>query len=263
MNDRVREDERPNGQRWLSGRVAGWTSDLLIIGSVVGILATLVFVLIDLVLVRIVGLRFGAAWEHSAALFLNVGLIHTTLGRLIGYTAEFMLGSAFGISTGYLLRFTGKDNYLFKGLVVAGFWWITNVGAITRLFRVGTWVSGEPLTVLMALKDYIILGIISSSILAKYAYVEVEKARRRRVAATEVTDELALGHHLSSFREAFAEFSGELGELNDRLDQTLKHFDGRLAVEQDEDAWEKVEHLGFRVIAKSGDAEKRSEHDEE
>lgn len=50
----------------------------------------------------------------------------------------------------------------------------------------------------------------------------------------------------------------ELGELNDKLDQALKYVDEHPAVEQNEGGWEKVGHLGFRVIAKPGDTERGS-----
>jgi riboflavin transporter FmnP len=146
-----------------------WKRDTVTIGAIAGFVATVAFVLSDWVLVRLAGLKYGAAWEYAAEMFLNIGLVHIPVGRLIGYIGEFGMGTGFGVSVAFVLRRTGKDNYLLKGLAAAGVWYTILLAVVPRWLHVAAWVFGQPFTILMALKNWILMGVIIPFIVARYA----------------------------------------------------------------------------------------------
>lgn len=142
--------------------------DTITTGVIAGIIATIVMTLFNLV-IRLLGFEFIATWETAANIFLVPQLIHTPIGYFIGWMTQFILGAIFGTVVAYTLRLTGKDFYILKGIGVGAVVWLASIGLFMRFLHIKIQGRSEPLTNLLAVIDFNILGVISSTIIAKYA----------------------------------------------------------------------------------------------
>lgn len=142
--------------------------DTITIGVIAGVLATVVMTLFNSAL-RLFGLDFVSTWETAAHTILNPKLIHTPIGYFIGYICQFILGSIFGVVVAYTLRLTGKDYYLLKGIGVGAVIWLASIGLFMRLLHLQIQGRSEPITNIMAVIQFNIMGVTSSMIIAKYA----------------------------------------------------------------------------------------------
>jgi hypothetical protein len=146
--------------------------DTITIGIIAGCCGTIVMTLYKWLLL-LFGLKFIPTWETAAHIILNPNLIHAPIGYLTGYTIQFILGSTFGIVVAYTLRLTGKDFYLIKGIGVGALVWLSSVGFFMRLLQIELQGRGDSLTNFLTIFDWLLLGITSSSIVAKYARFKV------------------------------------------------------------------------------------------
>jgi hypothetical protein len=146
--------------------------DTITIGFIAGTLATLVMTTYYWLL-RLLGFKFITTWETAAHIFLNGNLLKTPIGILTGFLAQFVLGALFGIIVAYTLRFTGKDYYLLKGVGVGAVIWLGSVGFFMRFLHIALHGRGQPLTNLLTIIDFIVIGIISSTIIARYGKFKV------------------------------------------------------------------------------------------
>lgn len=142
--------------------------DTITTGAIAGIIATIVMTLFNL-LIRLLGFEFIATWETAANIFLVPQLINTPIGYFIGLIAQFILGAIFGTVVAYTLRLTGKDFYILKGIGVGAVVWMASIGLFMRFLHIKIQGRSDPLINLLAVIDFNILGIISSTIIAKYA----------------------------------------------------------------------------------------------
>ncbi len=146
--------------------------DTITIGTIAGMTATLAMTLFNL-LVRLLGFKFIATWETAANIFLNQQLIHTPTGYFVGLLAQFILGSAFGMAVAYTLRLTGKDFYILKGIGVGAIIWMASIGFFMKFLRIEIQGRSDPLSNIMAVIQFNIMGIITSTIIAKYAKFKI------------------------------------------------------------------------------------------
>jgi hypothetical protein len=146
--------------------------DTITIGTIAGLIAALVMTLFNL-LVRLLGFKFIATWETASDIFLNQQLIHTPTGYFVGLLAQFILGSAFGMAVAYTLRLTGKDFYILKGIGVGAMIWMASIGFFMKLLRIEIQGRSDPLSNILAIIQFNMLGIITSAIIAKYAKFKI------------------------------------------------------------------------------------------
>lgn len=147
--------------------------DTITIGVIAGTSATAAMTLFNSAL-RLFGLDFISTWETAAHIFLNPQLIHTPIGYFIGYTGQFVLGSIFGIVVAYTLRMTGKDFYLLKGIGIGAVVWLASIGLFMRVLHIQLQGRSEPLTNLITVGQFNIMGIISSIIIARYGRFKIK-----------------------------------------------------------------------------------------
>jgi hypothetical protein len=147
--------------------------DTITIGTIAGLTGTAIMALFNL-FVRLLGFTFITTWETAANIFLNPHIIHTPTGYFVGLLAQFILGSIFGMIVAYTLRFTGKDFYILKGIGVGAVVWLASIGFFMRLLHIEIQGRNEPLSNIMAVIEFNMMGIISSMIIAKYAKFKIE-----------------------------------------------------------------------------------------
>jgi hypothetical protein len=146
--------------------------DTITIGTIAGFVSTTVMTII-IWIVRLLGYKFITTWETATHIFLNKTLIHTPPGYIVGFVGQFALGSIFGVLIAYTLRLTGKDFYILKGIGVGAVVWLASIGFFMRFLNIQIQGRDEPLSNLMAILDFIILGIIDSYIIKKYARFKI------------------------------------------------------------------------------------------
>jgi len=96
--------------------------DTITIGSIAGTIATLSFITFNY-LVKLLGFQFTSTWEATASIFLSNDLIHTPIGYFVGSLGQFVVGASGGIFAAFILKFTGYDYYILKGLGIGAFLW--------------------------------------------------------------------------------------------------------------------------------------------
>jgi hypothetical protein len=147
---------------------SGWEMrDTITIGTIAGLVATMVMSLFNF-LIRLLGFEFINTWETAANIFLIPSLIHTPIGYFIGWVAQFILGSIFGLVVAFTLRVTGKDFYLLKGIGVGALVWMVSIGFFMRLLHIKIGGRSDLFTNLLAVVQFNIMGIITSTIVNKY-----------------------------------------------------------------------------------------------
>ncbi len=142
--------------------------DTIMIGTIAGFVANLTMVSFALT-VKLFGFKFITTWETAANIFLAPKLIHTPTGYFIGVLAQLVLGAIFGITVAYVLRLTGKDFYILKGIGVGAVIWLASIGLFMRFLHIEIHGRSEAFTNIMAVIEFVILGIVNSTIIAKYA----------------------------------------------------------------------------------------------
>ena len=142
--------------------------DTITMGTIAGFISTTVMTIIVWI-VRLLGYEFITTWETATHIFLTKKLIHTPIGYLTGFLGQFSLGAIYGVIVAYTLRFTGKDFYILKGIGVGAVVWLASIGFFMHLLGIQIEGRGDPLSNLMAIIEFIILGIINSYVVKKYA----------------------------------------------------------------------------------------------
>jgi hypothetical protein len=142
--------------------------DTITIGSIAGLIGTALMTFYHWML-RLIGFKFIDPWETAANIILNRNLVHTPIGYLIGFLGQFILGSIFGITVAYTLRLTGKDFFWLKGVGVGALIWLGSVGLLMKLLQLELHGRSQPLTNLLTIIDFIVLGTVSSIIITRYA----------------------------------------------------------------------------------------------
>ncbi len=148
--------------------------DTLTIGTIAGIIASAVMACFTLI-VRLLGFKFIATWETAAHIFLNWDLIHTPTGYIIGLLGQLILGAFFGVTVAYTLRLTGKDYYILKGIGVGALIWMGSIGFFMKLLHIAIQGRGDPVSNLLAIIQFHIMGVISAIIIKKYAKFGVKR----------------------------------------------------------------------------------------
>lgn len=145
--------------------------DTIAIGTIAGIIATFIFILVNY-LFKLLGYQFTSTWEGTAGIFLSNNLVHTTLGKIVGFLGEYAVGASGGITMAYILKFTGYDYSILKGLGMGASFWLVGVGLIGKIINLTPKFADEPVTNFLIILDVIIFGIISALIIVKYGNVK-------------------------------------------------------------------------------------------
>lgn len=131
-----------------------------IIGSI--IMDFLVYILIAL------GIPMTSPWNISADVFLNWSLVNTPIGIFLGIVGTMALGIGTTILLVIVMKMTGKDFAVLKGIIVANAVGFASMGLFMPLLNIAPQIQSQPLTNLFALIILTIFGVTTSFILNKY-----------------------------------------------------------------------------------------------
>ena len=142
--------------------------DTITIGSIAGIVPTFIMTVYK-GLLKLLGFNFISTWETAASILLNEKLINTPVGLIIGFIGQFSLGAIFGVVVAYMLKFTGKDYYLIKGVGAGALCWLSTVGFFMRFLGIQLQGRSDLFTNLLTVIDFVLMGTVSSLVVKKYA----------------------------------------------------------------------------------------------
>lgn len=148
--------------------------DTLTIGTIAGISGTIVMHLSSMLFMSL-GLAKITSLQASAAIFLNWSEVNTTVGFIIGAIVHLMIGAAGGVLLAYFIKSSGKDYYWLKGLALAGFMLLVGMGLIESALKIVPQLRNDSITTLAHIISYIIYGLVSSYVIAKYGKFTVIK----------------------------------------------------------------------------------------
>ena len=142
--------------------------DTLTIGAIAGIIGTVVMHLLSM-LWKWLGLIKISTLQVAATLFLSWDQVNTPIGYIVGAASHLMIGAAGGVILAYFIRFSGKDYYWLKGLALSGLMLLAGMGFVMRILKIAPQMGNDGLTTLLHIISYMIYGLVSAYIIAKYS----------------------------------------------------------------------------------------------
>ena len=104
-------------------------------------------------------------YEEMAAIpFVKKKEINKPIGKNIGKIANGLLTSVVGVSTTYVLKRTGRDHAILKGMGIAGLSWL---GLYSLSTQTHIRKSKKPLTALLSFGDHLIFGATTGTLAAR------------------------------------------------------------------------------------------------
>jgi len=146
-------------------------NDTITIGAISGSIASVIMTVIDWI-INIFGVVFTPPWVVSGHILLNTDVLYTTIGILLGLVIQFMLGAGFGVIIAVVIRVTGKDYYIIKGLGVGSLFFIGNTGIMQSVGNIAPWMRSELSSTIIALINFFVLSTVSAIIIAKYSVLD-------------------------------------------------------------------------------------------
>ncbi len=145
--------------------------DTIALGTFAGAVATLVLNLLTF-LARLVGIRTSTPWDVAALLFLNERYLGTGAGFIIGFFGSMALGIATGVVTSVLVKFTGSDYAMLKGVLAAEALGFAGISLFAPILGIAGFLKFEPASNFFALVGLFVFGLTAGYIIKKLQRVD-------------------------------------------------------------------------------------------
>ncbi|MBC2725078.1 hypothetical protein [Desulfosporosinus sp.] len=142
--------------------------DTIAVGTLAGVVAVIAYEIVDWLITGSFGADYTAPWEAGANIYLNDDYIHTPFGYITGMTNSLLMTCAIGVLTAIALRISGKDFYLIKGIGISLMWRLGTFGILAPIVGVASQINNEPYSQFIFYINFIIVGAVTSYIVAKY-----------------------------------------------------------------------------------------------
>ncbi len=141
--------------------------DTLTLGTIAGTLGTGAMHILSVLFLKLNLIRITTL-QVSSAIFIDWSQVNTPLGIIIGIIVHIIIGAAGGVLLAYFIRFSGKDFYYIKGLALAGFMLLVGMGLIIPVIGIVPQLKQEVATVFFHILYYLVYGLVTSYIIARY-----------------------------------------------------------------------------------------------
>ncbi len=109
-----------------------FADDRLTLWIVAGIIGSIVRELFDAIII-LIGLPIIHIASLAVDLFTNdINHIHSWLGVIIGIMTDWIMGAVIGVGIGLVLQWSGRQNYLLKGLGIGLISWVVIFGFLVQ-----------------------------------------------------------------------------------------------------------------------------------
>jgi len=115
----------------------------------------------------LLGIPTSTPWNIAADVFLVSSIINSPLGLTLGLIGTFFLSTVSAALILLLMRITGSDHPVLKGIAATYVMGFVTLGFFMPLLRIAPWVQWEPVTYLVALFVFTVLGAVQGLLLAK------------------------------------------------------------------------------------------------
>ncbi len=138
--------------------------DTIVRGSIAGFIATIVYGVITWILFMLGVLP--STFTHYAAVFLTPpGTVISSLTLFLGAVGNLMAGSLAGVLLAFILKWTGYDYSLFKGIGLGFVLWPVHTSFFPTLIGPRLYETLSPIMVLFTLFSSILWGIVTVVVL--------------------------------------------------------------------------------------------------
>lgn len=116
----------------------------------------------------LLGVRTTTPWKIAANVFLTTKYLDTTAGIILGLFGTIGLGIAAAGLVLLILKWTGYDYAILKGVLTANAFGFISMGLFMSLLKISPWIKNEPVTNFMALFCLTVSGAVMATILKSY-----------------------------------------------------------------------------------------------
>ncbi|OCZ49864.1 hypothetical protein [Dehalobacter sp. TeCB1] len=135
--------------------------------TIAGIIGTIIMDFLSYILI-VLGIPMTSPWNIAADVFLSWSQVNSPIGIFLGIVGTAALGIGTAILLVIVMKMTGKDFTVLKGIIVATAVGFASMGLFMPLLNIAPQIQSQPLTNLFALIILTIFGVIVSFILKKY-----------------------------------------------------------------------------------------------
>ncbi|MEL7567974.1 MAG: hypothetical protein AAGU27_24285 [Dehalobacterium sp.] len=135
--------------------------------TIVGIIGTIIMDSLSYILIAL-GIPMTSPWNIAADVFLSWSQVNSPIGIFLGIVGTMALGIGTTILLVIVMKMTGKDFAILKGVVVANAVGFASMGLFMPLLNIAPQIQSQSLTNLFALIILTIFGVIVAFVLGKY-----------------------------------------------------------------------------------------------
>lgn len=135
--------------------------------AIAGIIGTIIMDFLSYILI-VLGIPMTSPWNIATDVFLSWSQVNSPIGIFLGIVGTTALGIGTAILLVIVMKMTGKDFAVLKGIIVANAVGFASMGLFMPLLNIAPQIQSQPLTNLFALIILTIFGVIVSFILKKY-----------------------------------------------------------------------------------------------
>lgn len=128
-------------------------------------------------LYRLFGIHTRTPWGVAAEVFLRPGLARSPAGVVLGLIVSAGLSIAAAFLICLLLRLTGRDYAVLKGVLVAETFGFVSLGLLAPLLGIAQGLKNDPVTYYVALVNLAALGAVQGWLAARLLGRERNPAR--------------------------------------------------------------------------------------
>ncbi len=140
--------------------------DRILAGSVAGMIATLVKAVPNFILWKL-GIVKYLYFQVAASALVTPQDVNTTLGLVVGFITDIITGGSLGLLIVFLFRYTGRDYWWYKGLIVGNLIWLWGLGELIN-FGAARIIPLQPAFRLASLVDHQIFGLTATYLIVKW-----------------------------------------------------------------------------------------------
>lgn len=153
--------------------------DRILAGTMAGMIATL-FKTIPNVILWKMGIVQHLYLHVASAALIRPEDVNTVWGLILGVTVDIITGGTLGLLIMYLFKFTGRDYWWYKGLIIGNVIWLWGLG-ITINFGASRIVPLDPVFRMTSLLEHQIFGLVGAYLIIRW-YPETEsKAEKTEI----------------------------------------------------------------------------------
>lgn len=141
--------------------------DSVAVATLAGIIGAAVMTIV-MYIISFFGLEIPHPWQVGADVFLTRELVDSPLGVIIGLMSILALSIASAFLIVLILKQTGYDYAILKGIIAANAFGFITIGLFMPLLHISPQLQRQPLTNLIALINLSLIGAIMALIIKQY-----------------------------------------------------------------------------------------------